>query len=490
MIISYYGKKFLKKFNEVENKNLIPKEFFVEYFYPIFFGEENSLMEATNSPFTNAAYYLSYFMKSDLEKNGMKWDKEWFKKGELLLEKIPETEKTYLLNNLSKYKKERKEFVINKFIEKIENKEFDASMFLGGYAKDLCSTTSFNLASDYNNIIDENEVYYSWFGQALSLHIKGGINFLIDDENILYDIHLGWKRYRELLSDPLYKEYKGGQISTWNMHWLNNMYSPIGYYKQEKKFNPFETNANIKLKNLESISWVRFLFNLATKYPDSIKNAYAYKFGKTNETYGVMPIELKKISGFINFCYEYFGKNEFLNKSELYEKIYGTGYSVEKICEFGSIGLLALKPELLRLEEHEHQNEVSKKRINTLYKDVIENESIYKFYNTYLMATLNMKDIEKDIIEIAKSLYNFDAVTRKNNKVLVEELLSTKNLSGLLISINKMIEICDAENLQDNAKVLDKLMALCMSDESKLSNVILLIKFNFHKISLNNKAIK
>jgi hypothetical protein len=53
-----------------------------------------------------------------------------------------------------------------------------------------------------------------------------------------------------------------------------------------------------------------------------------------------------------------------------------------------------------------------------------------------------------------------------------------------------MKAVCDAENLQENGEVLDKLMGLCISDESKLSNVILLVKFNFHTISLKEKEIK
>jgi hypothetical protein len=449
MIISSYGKKLVNKFNEVEKKNLTPKEFFIDKCYLIFFGSEKPLMRIMNSPFNQ--------------------DNPIAKKNRLT--------------------PEGREIILNEFFTKIKEGKIDSCMFVGGYADGLTSTTSFNLASDYNHIIDENEIFYSWIGYALSIYFNG-INFLFDNENILYDIYLGWQHYRDLISEDLYKEYKGKEITKWNTHWLTNKYADVAHH--QKKFNPFsDTNSYDSKKNiLKSTSWVKLLFYISTKYPNELINTYAYRLDRTNETYGNVFIELKKIEGFHNFCIEYFGKNEFLNSSAFYEKIYGTAYSMEKICELGSIGMLALKPELLRLEEYVHQNELNKKRINTLYKDAVENESIYKFYNIYLMATLNMKDIEKDIIEIAKSLYNFDAVTRKNNKVLVEELLSTKNLNGFLKVIDEMMEICDAENLQDNAKILDKLMTLCMSDESKLSNVILVIKFNFHKISLNNKAIK
>jgi hypothetical protein len=431
MIISYYGKKFLKKFNEVEGKNLTSKEFFIKHFYPLFYGEEKTLMFIQNSPFSNPAN-----------------------------------------------KKKSVDEKLQLFFEKIKNHEFDSSMFIGGFAADLTSTTSFNLPTDYNNVIDENEIFYSWIGQALSLQFKG-INFLFDDETILYDIYLGWKRYRELLSNPLYVDYKGGQISTWNMLWLTNQYSSYS----EKKFNPFEQNKD----KLVSTSWVKLLFYIATKHFEKTINAYAYKFSQTNETYGIIPIELKKIEGFLNFCSQYFGKNEFLNSSALYEKIYGTGYSMEKICEFGSIGLLALKPDLLKLEEYQHKSVDVLKKINIYYKGLVENESIYKFYNIYLMATLNLKDIEKDVIEIANAIYTFDDATRTNNKMLIEELLATRNLSGFLNCINKMMEICTEEHLTAYADTLTKLMNLGLSDENKLSNLMLFISINYNKIKLENK---
>jgi hypothetical protein len=446
MIISYYGKKFLKKFNEVENKNLTPKEFFINIFYPLFFDNEKTLIYIKNSPFN---------------------------------QENPVAKK-------NRETPEGREIILGEFFNKIKKGKSDSSMFVGGYADGLIEATSFNLSLDYKHIIDENEIYYSWIGYALSLYFNG-ISFLFDNENILYDIYLGWQKYRELISEDLYKEYKGREIIKWNTHWLKYKYDEYS----ENGFNPFKENYDFKKHILKSTSWVKLLFYVSRKYSNEFINAYAYRIDRTNNTYGNISIQLKKIEEFRNFCVEYFGKNEFLNSSALYEKIYGTAYSMEKICEFGSIGLTALKPKLLQLEEKQHKDNNDQKDIKNLYKNIEENESIYKYYNTYLMATLNLKNIEKDVIEIAKSLYAFQSITRKNEGMhLVEKLLTSTNWNNFLKTITEMKAVCDAENLQENGEVLDKLMGLCISDESKLSNVILLVKFNFHTISLKEKAIK
>jgi len=429
MIISYYGKKFLKKYNEVEKKNLTPKEFFVNVFYPLFYGGEKSLMFVQNSPFSNPAN-----------------------------------------------KKKSNEEKLKLFFDKIENEVFDSSMFVGGYAEGLTSTTSFNVSTEYNHIIDEDEVFYSWFGHALSLKFKG-IDFLFDNENILYDIHLGWKRYAELLFDPMYKEFKGSQISTWNTHWLNNLYSTM----PAKRFNPLENKS--KDNRLESISWVKLLFYVSIKYPESIINTYAYKFSQTNETYGTIPIETKKIDCLLKFCQEYFGENNSLDYSG-YENILGTGYSMEKICELGSIGMIALKPELLKMEEYHNKSIEVQKKIKKLYGEAIENEFNYKLYNIYLMAKLNMKDIQTDVIKIAESLYDFQYDTRKNSKTLIDDILTTTNMSGFQKNMAEIMRVCSEQKLPQYVEVFTKFMNLAISDETKLADLIHFLSFHFHIIEM------
>lgn len=53
MVTSVIGKIFLEAYNEKHNKAYTPKSFFVEVYYPRFFGHEKYLMTAGNSPFEN-----------------------------------------------------------------------------------------------------------------------------------------------------------------------------------------------------------------------------------------------------------------------------------------------------------------------------------------------------------------------------------------------------------------------------------------------------
>jgi hypothetical protein len=433
MVISYFGQKFLKKYNEVEHKSLTPKQFFVDIFYPLFYSNDKNLMFIQNSPFANPS-------------------------------------------NKNKTQREK----LDEFFKKIENKEFDSCMFVGGYADGLTSSTSFNLSLDYDHNIDEDEIYYSWIGHALSIMLNG-VNFLIDNEQILYDIYLGWNRYGQLLSDPLYVKYKGNQISTWNSHWLSNYYSTKDS-KPISIFNPFEQNKD----KLTPISWVRLIFDITQKYSDDNINTYAYRFGQTNETYGNVLIEIKKISGFLNFCKDYFTENEFLKRPDLYEKILGTGYSIEKICELGSIGIVALKPELLRLEEYNSRSQEIQKKINNLYKKLYEDTFNYQLYNIYIMAVLNMKDIQSDVIEIAKTLYDFKYSSRKNTNTLIDSLLSSSNLDIFMKNMTDVLIVCNEQKLPQHADVFEKMMNIVLSSDTKYSLLMNYIKCQYQLEIKNN----
>ena len=479
MTISYYGKKFLKKYNEVENKNLTPKEFFVDIFYPIFYGSDKNLMEVTNSTFSQAAYMINFFIKKELIENNLTWNKNWVEKGNKgypTMSKLPEKEREFLNKNIDKIKETRKKFLLDEFFKKIKNGNNDASMFVGGYATELTDSTSFNVSTEYDNIIDTDEIFYSWIGHALSLQL-GGVWFLSDNEDILYNIFTGWNKYDELLTNPLFNELKSGQISTWNSIYLNNMYKTL----PDKKIIPEEKDS------LTSISWIKLIFNLSKKYNNTI-NSYAYKLGQTNETYGIIPIEFIQINNFFDFCSNYFGDNKYLNKPDLFEQIYGTAFGMDKICEFGSIGMIALKPNLFKLEEIKYKNSLIQKEINDEYKNINKNENNSKLYKLYLMATLNLKDIDKESNEIAEFLIKFDTkLTRKNNKILIDNLLSSSNINNFIKNLSLLSEICYEENLIESINILNKIKNLSISNENNLSTLTSLIRFNYTLLKLKEK---
>lgn len=441
MNISSFGKLFLRTFNEKNSSNKIAEEFFWNEMYPIFFEGDKHLMYVQNSPFSNPA-------------------------------------------NKNKTKEEK----IKLFKEKIQNQEFDGSMFIGGFAgwktnekgklihSELIQTTSFNLAGDYSHKINSDEIYLSWIGAALVIQF-GGISFLFENGEILYKIYEGWKLYRELLNDEIYSNFKGNQIQTWNSLWLDYSYS----LRKENDFNPFQGNDDNLLK---APYWVKFVLKLSYFYPDTIQNAYVFKLGQTNETYGTMIIQLKSIMRLMDFYSEYFGENDYVINISSFEKILGTGYSIQKICEMGSLGIIALKPKLLKLEEMKSKSESVTKEINKYYNELKNNSEFINIYKTYIMINLNYKNIENEVKEIAKTLIHFEKTSRKNNQTIVGELLNSYNSTTFKEKVIEIIGVMKEENNDDqyteSLNVMEKFVDMALkSFNHKLKDFILLIKLNY-----------
>jgi hypothetical protein len=482
MMISHYGRKFLNKYNNINNKNLSPKEFFLSEMHSLFFENRTLMFVSINSPFSNPSQQIDYFIKQDFNNKNMVWgstkNNKWFEKGEFLWGNIPENEKNYIKDNLSEYKKIKFITNINEFFKKINDNDVDSSMLIGGYAKDYTSRTSFNVPTKYKHNINEDEIYLSWIGNALAINL-GGISFLFDNDEILYDIYLGWKRYDNLLNNPLYSDYPDSQINTWNAHWLLNKLSPYPV----REFNPFSCCANSK-KGLESISWIRFVFSLSNKYPFDI-NSYVYKLDKMNDTYGNITFELRKIGGFLNFCKESFGDNIYLKTPQAFEELFGTSYVVEKICsEFGLFGYEAIKPKLLKLEDNIFNTEKNKKEIAKQYMLLGGNEINYKLLKLYLMTKINLKDSNELVVNVAKTLHNILKCSDRNSQTHIEKFLNVRNQTSLLNEIDNLITICVSDELIDEANVLYDFNTIGIENNDKLKDLMLLIKINYNMIKI------
>lgn len=440
MNISNYGKLFLRTFNEKNSSNVTAEEFFWDEMYPVFFEGDKHLMYVLNSPFSNYA-------------------------------------------NKNKTKEEK----IRLFKKKIENQEFDASMFIGGFAgwktnnkgkllnTELIQVTSFGLSGDYSHKIDSNEIYLSWIGVGLIVQF-GRILFLFENGEILYKIYEGWKLYRELLNEEIYLKFKGNQIQIWNSLWLDYSYSP----RKKDDFNPFEGNEDNSLKEPY---WVKFILKLSKIYPNTTQNAYVFKFNfdKANETYGTMPIKLKSISGIMKFYSEYFCENNYVESQETFEKILGTAYSVQTICEMGSLGILALKPELLRLEEMSFKSKTNINKINKYYKEIKKNNNFINIYKTYIMVNLNYKNIESDVENIAKTLIHFEKVSRKNNKKVVEELLNARTSGIFTEKMTEIRSVMSEENkdgqFTESLEVMKNFRKMALNEfQSKLKEFMTFVK--------------
>lgn len=439
MIYSQIGKKFINYLNQKEKTNYSAKSFFVEVYLPLFFGDEKTLLMIGNSP----PFFETIIRKSKAKKEN----------------------KEYVFSS---------ENIINDFNRKIKNGDVDASVMPDGGAKDMLATTSFNISLGINHKITEETVCSSWIGYSLAIQLNN-ITFVLNDIEILYLIYQGWKYYRKLLSDPIYEHCNGNQIHMWNAHWLMNDCEL--FPKKMSAFNPLSTK--LENKSLKSVSWVELIFKLARKYPDKIINTYASKYDKTNETYGFIPIKLNGFSNFLSFCKEYFGDNDFLNKPELYNKLFGSAYSLRKICEFGSIGLFSIKPELLKLEQIKNKSEQIRKKINTLTKQYAKNNYTLNLYKLYIMTMLNTKNIQQDSKQFAEFLVEFkkSKFTKSEGEKLVNEFFECKTINGVVEVFTKMSD--QKLSTPQQRETITKLLDVIINNEKNLTLLISFIKFTY-----------
>jgi hypothetical protein len=251
MYTSYIGKKFLRLYNEREDRNYSAEEFFEKEFFSLFFNSEKHLMHVGNSPFFQKP------KEEDVKKHGSK--------------------------SLAQY---------NNLKKAIENDIPNMSIFVGSAAKDVGGTTS-GQVSNIDAKTDKEEIYASWVGEALGIGVSGGMVMLIDESDILWSLYLGWKYYRNYLSQT--PHIKDKQIEIWNGQWLwhiSQRHYDENYPLDNLHIETSEISGNIAILAQQ---WIKVIFTLSRKYPNKVITAYSYKLDKTNTTLGFVSLYLPEV---------------------------------------------------------------------------------------------------------------------------------------------------------------------------------------------------
>ncbi|NJK84358.1 MAG: hypothetical protein HC912_11815 [Saprospiraceae bacterium] len=128
---------------------------------------------------------------------------------------------------------------LNNLQTNIIRDEPNMAIFVGYAAKDTLGTTSGQLSS-LKILIDEEEMYASWFGEALGIGVSGGFVMLIDKEEVLWALFEGWKYYRQYLQQT--PQVKDKQIETWNGHWLAHTFDT--QYNPDNVWENFQVETN------------------------------------------------------------------------------------------------------------------------------------------------------------------------------------------------------------------------------------------------------
>lgn len=432
MITSQIGRIFLNAYNEKYAKEYDAKTFFSEVFYPLFFNHQKYMMTAGNSP---------------LENPKLSWD-------DMIRGKKPfETEE----QRVARYER---------LMKKIDDSDADASIAIGYPSLDVCATTS-GMVSNLQITNSKDEIYLSWIGAGLGVGVQGGFSILFSDRDVLLEIFLGWKYYREMLNST--SNLKGNQINTWNGQWLAHRYS--------RNYNPDNPMGELDVLTLkdglfvvDTQSWTKVLIALARNLPNPQLLGYVYNIGQTNTTIGFIPFSLPPIRKATDLYDNLFG----IASGKKAEKLWGTAYGFKRACQAGVIGLKALAPKGLR--------EYIEKAKMPKYKEDEETIISFNTYKIWLMAMLNNEDLWAKSEIFAQNLLRYatqdkKAKTQFSNRVKI--LLEATNKHNFIKGLTEII--ADAEN-KDNIKEIASVINAMPSDN--VPYFLTLIRF--HYASINN----
>jgi len=429
MYTSYIGNKFLKIYREKNNlpDDYTARQFFDEELFPLFFDNAEHLMHVGNSPFFQRP------TKEAVEEHGSKANAQLCNLHSKIGEGVP-----------------------------------SGAIFVGYGAENIEATSSGQITSmpfDFEG----DEMYASWIGQALAIGVSGGLALQIDEDEILWTLHIGWKHYRKYLSQT--PNLKDKQIETWNGHWLNHAFGE--YFHANNPLAEFDPKPEKVLGKLAitTIDWIKIIFALSRQYPKQTITAYAYNFSQTNTTLGFINIQLPKVRNLIRLKGELYTLPNERRNHKNFEQMYSTFYNLKNACKLGIIGLKALEPSKLRafmpsgtakyaqgkdykfsdpnIKEKKNEAaedlEVRKEKATDKYNGEVINFQIFK---TWIIAMLNnKKQLNALAVEVAQALIDFETKgvsserekTKKVQSQLSKDVKASKTLREFIEKLTELM---------------------------------------------------
>ncbi len=434
MITSVIGKIFLQAYNEKHNKAYTPKSFFLEVYYPLFFGHEKYLMTAGNSPFENPK---------------LSW------KDMILGRKPFET---------ADRRKER----LEKFLAKIDTGLPDASIAIGYPSVDTLSTTSGQVSIVLEQV-DPSECYLSWIGAGLGIGIQGGLTILFNNPDILLDIAEGWEVYRSYLNTT--PRMRGNQINTWNGQWLKRKYDINDGSGLLDFGDAFSTKDD--LVEIQTLPWVELIAAVSCHFKDPRMMGYVYNIGQTNTTIGFIPFVLSSIRRVSELYVRYFGTE----KRKPIMKLFGTAFGFSMACKEGVIGLKALEPKGL-------SSLMKSGKIPTYKSDNEEQKIQYETYQIWLLAMLNNEELWDRAKAFALTLQDFSLggkMARTGRSNMVKALLESTNKKSFIDQMKNIVEEADSA-IEDFENIVSSINVM---PSDNVPYFLTLIRFRYAVINKN-----
>ena len=433
MYTSFIGNRFLQIYNKDKPEKLSAQEYFENEYFPLFYDHPQYLQSPANTPL-----FQVIAQKKTKDQSAR--------------------QKAYndIVGKIKTYSE--------------ENTSPDMSFALGFPSADLLGTTSGQVTS-IDLPFEEEDMYASWIGAGFGVGIAGGLNLLIEDEEILTVIQQGWTLYREYVNENKGIENK---VETWNGIWLAHRYSE-NYIETSPRanFHPVTVAKDGSIK-MERPTWTNMVFTLARVFPKRTLNAYVYSFGQMNRTVGFVQFALPEVSKLSELYSLIFEKNEILSNKEL-SQIYQSEYGFSVVCErFSLIGLRSLQPKDLK-------KYIPSKRETGLPKLKDDEESIinYSIYITWIVAMLNNKQLLELAEDAADKLKEFVAEegkvrTNRTNKVV--QLLESKNRKDFIANLTEITKE-DSSMSEVSNELVNKVMLEIAPDNITLFVTLLRFKY-------------
>lgn len=438
MYTSYIGKKFLKLYNFKFDTDFTARRFFDEFVFQNFFNHSKHFMNVANSSFFQSV--------SQKMIDGHKTENQ------IKLER-------FHLNVLQ-----------------------GASLTtLVGYSAQGEKGTTSGQVTNINPEYDSEDMYASWFGEALAIRVSGGFAILIDEPDIMLALYNGWQHYRKLINNQ--EELKGNQIETWNGHWLYHYFSDRFDPDYPDDFN-FLGESN-KGKDLETINWVKLIFALSKKFPKKIMTIYAYNLGQTNQTIGFINLLLHEVQELYEFRDKiFYDKNDSGLEDYQIEKL-ESRFHFKSACEKGIIGLRALEPKELRDYAPVGSLIWSKGKEMKFNKeaDLIK----YKLIKLWITAMLNKTELLELATKLAQNLLEFEKSDSESNRGktsksnLIKELKESKNIIPFLDQLGNLIK--EYPHAGDLFREIEKETLTMPYDNFPLFMTLIRFEYNYFKHS-------
>lgn len=435
MYTSYVGLKFLEIYNNKKGTNYNAEDFFNKIVFPLFFNDEKHFLNVANSSFFQS-----------------------------VSQKLMEEGKSV------------HQIKLKRFHKNVKEDGASLTTMVGYAAQGEKAGTSGQLTSlDYK--IEDDEMFASWFGEALGIGLKGPYVLLINEPELLWYMYLGWETYRKFLKQT--PNIKGNQIETWNGHWLGHLARLNFDVEEAVETTNFQTETVLGKIALPTMQWANVVFGLSKLYPNKTVTAYCFNLSQTNTTLGFINLVLPKIRKLYELREKIFiPEKATVLKEEEIENI-STYYSFKGACRMGTIGLKAIEPDKLR----EYMPAPFGKSKDYKFTDE-ESYKQYQLFKIWIIAMINKTELLESATKLAGILVSIENQDKETNRgksgtsQKIKEFLSVRNIREFTDILTELLDLTE-----DRERLRETLLEVLKMPSDLFPLFITLIRFEYNYLN-------